>query len=100
MNTWIIEFETSDLASRSLAAIKRGEANYALEKGGNVFFDFSNIATISYSYADELFGILAVELGANELVKRVKVTNSNDYCLQVVAKAILTRSETPPSIAA
>jgi len=90
-----ISFENNDLASRSTAAIKRGQVMPYLEQDLLVHFDFKNVESISASYADELFGILTREFGFETVSNKVKLLNCNDFCAKEVAEAIFRRTEQP-----
>ncbi|WP_175864539.1 STAS-like domain-containing protein [Burkholderia cepacia] len=85
--------EYTDLASRRLAADLRVDVAKALVDGHFVSIDLRNVESVSESYADELFGILAVGLGLEEFVKRVSILHANSHVLRVIAQALKDRLE-------
>jgi len=96
----ILTFDTTDLASRSLAKAKRDEVELLLSKGTDIIFDFHMVESISGSYADELFGVLALKHGRDSLLSQIKLRNCKERCLEVVAESILERTKEPKAIAA
>jgi len=91
--TTYISFETEDLASRSLAAEKRSLVENAFSSASSVMFDFKDVQSISASYADELFGVLCLKYGSEEVTKNIRLQNCNNFCAQQVAEAILRRTK-------
>ncbi|BDI20730.1 hypothetical protein ANSO36C_65320 (plasmid) [Nostoc cf. commune SO-36] len=53
----------------------------------------NNIRIISSSFADELFGKLAVELGRNKFIKIIKLEGANDICQAIINSSIEQRLE-------
>ncbi len=98
MNTQKITFGSTDLASRSLAALKRIEVEAFLQRGCHIIADFRAVQSISGSYADEFFGVLAQKLGAEKFIEQIRLVNIQEHCLRVVAECIHIR--TKPSQAA
>ncbi|WP_186288401.1 STAS-like domain-containing protein [Burkholderia gladioli] len=85
--------EYTDLASRRLAADLRVDVARALDHGHSVSIDLRKVESVSESYADELFGILAIGLGLNEFVKKVTILHANTHVLRVIAQALRDRLE-------
>ncbi|CAJ5510131.1 histidine kinase-, DNA gyrase B-, and HSP90-like ATPase family protein [Burkholderia pseudomallei] len=85
--------EYTDLASRRLAADLRVDVAKGLVDGRYVSIDFRHVESVSESYADELFGVLAIGLGLEEFVKRVAILHANDHVLRVIAQALKDRLE-------
>ena len=57
-----IKLEGTDLASRKSAAHERHTLVEYITAGNKVVVDLSDVISMSYGYADELFGMLAVGL--------------------------------------
>lgn len=94
MNT-AIAFNNTDLASRSAAAKKRAEIESWLSTSVNdtiISVDLSGVESISGSYADELFGVLAQKLGEEAFIQRFKFIRAKNYCLTVIAECVITRT--------
>lgn len=85
--------EFTDLASRRLAAELRVDVAKAILDGHSVSIDLGHVASVSESYADELFGILAIGLGLDQFVKRVSILHANNHVLRVIAQALKDRLE-------
>lgn len=92
--------EYTDLASRRLAADLRVGVAAALSEGHSVSIDLGNVESISESYADELFGVLAVGLGLEVFVKKVSILRANEHVLRVIAHALKDRLEQQNTVAA
>lgn len=88
MNTTTISFATSGLASRDSAIIKRNEVMHEVEKGYHVIIDFTNVESLSNSYADELFGILFKKFGIEWLRKNLTVKFKNEFLRKTILDAI------------
>ena len=86
-----IKLEGPDLASRRTAAIERHKLVSHTASGNKVVVDLSNVVSLSYSYADELFGVLAAAQGWDWLTKNVHLKNTNEHVLRVVAEAVNRR---------
>lgn len=96
MSTFIT-FNNTDLASRSAAAKKRAEIESLLStsvKDTIISIDLSGVESISGSYADELFGMLAQKLGEEAFIQQFKFIRAKDHCLTVIAECIITRIST------
>lgn len=85
-------FVKSCLSSRPYGAGIRGEWISMLQQGEVLTVDCSKVESISYSFADELFGVLSLELGQAKLIELIKLANINEACLQTIAEAIQERS--------
>ena len=86
-----IKLEGPDLASRRTAAIERHKLLGHTAAGNKVAVDLSNVVSLSYSYADELIGVLAAIKGWEWLIKNVQLKGANEHVLRVVAEAINRR---------
>jgi hypothetical protein len=53
--------------------------------------DLSDIESVSYSYSDELFGVIAATQGFDWLVEHVKIINAKEHVLRVIAEVISRR---------
>ena len=93
MKTKVYSPEGTDLASRRTAAHLRNQASTALSSGDKVEFDLSDVVSISESYADELFGVLALEYGINEFVASISIRGASPVVLRRIAEAIKERLE-------
>ena len=83
-----IKLEGTDLASRKTAAIERHKLVGHIAAGNKVVVDLSSVASLSYSYADELFGVLAAIKGWDWLTKNSRLIGANEHVLRVIAEAI------------
>ncbi|BCL90673.1 STAS-like domain-containing protein [Ralstonia pseudosolanacearum] len=83
--------EYTDLASRFLAAELRVGVAEALQRGRRVTIDLVGVLSMSESYADEAFGVLAEDLGIEKFVQVVSIKNANPHILRVIAKALKDR---------
>lgn len=81
----------TDLASRRSAAILRAEIEVSLQLNSRVVVDLSNVQTISESYADELFGILARDFGLEGFSRQVSIRGASADVLRRVAGAVKER---------
>jgi hypothetical protein len=93
MNCIALAPEHTDLSSRRLASGLRGDVLARLSQGGSVAIDLQRVESISESYADELFGMLAVGLGIDSFIKRVVILHANKHVLRVIAQALKERLE-------
>lgn len=91
MNDLFISVPFTDLASRRAAAELRSEISEAVRAGSTVYIDLSKVQSLSESYADELFGILAVELGLERLFANVKPKAANTQVTKSIVFAIKRR---------
>lgn len=95
-----IKLEGPDLASRKTAAVERHKLLGHTTTGNKVTIDLSSVVSVSYSYADELFGVLAAVKGWDWLTKNTQLKDANEHVLRVIAEAIDRRlKETGQQIA-
>lgn len=87
----IISLPGTDLASRYTAATVRYNVASAVSAGNRVVIDLSEIESVSYSYADELFGVIAAAQGFDWLIEKVKIVNAREHVLRVIAEVISRR---------
>lgn len=80
-----------DLASRTAAAKDRAYLLANVAADHVVAVDLSEVISLSHSYADELFGVLAAEQGWEWFIKNIKLRNPNEHTLRVVAEVIKLR---------
>ena len=91
MTDTIIKVPGTDLASRQTAATVRYNVASAVSAGNMVVIDLSAVESASYSYADELFGVIAATQGFDWLVEKVKIVNAKKHVLLVIAEVISRR---------
>lgn len=91
MTDTIITLPGTDLASRQTAATVRYNVANAVSSGNMVVVDLSAVESLSYSYADELFGVIAATQGFDWLVEKVKIVNAKEHVLRVIAEVINRR---------
>lgn len=91
MTDTIIKLPGTDLASRQTAATVRYNVAGAVSSGNMVVVDLSEVESVSYSYADELFGVIAATQGFDWLVDKVKIVNAKEHVLRVIAEVISRR---------
>lgn len=102
MNYYKIKIEHSDLASRQAAAQLRLKVEKLAERSQKVQIDFSNVFSISESYADELFGVLALKNNLDWLTTNVSISHANEATFRSIANAIkqrLSENNQTPNIA-
>ena len=79
----------------ALVSRKMGRTAYEriveMMRGGEVVFDFDGVDTVTNSFADEVFGRLAYELGMEELRKRTRFVNVSPFWAKVIRAAMDTR---------
>ncbi len=91
MTDTIIKLPGTDLASRQTAATVRYNVVSAVSAGNSVVIDLLAVESVSYSYADELFGVIAATQGFDWLVENVKIVNTKENVLRVIAEVISRR---------
>lgn len=91
MTDTTIKLPGTDLASRHTAATVRYTVAGAVSAGNRVVIDLSEIESLSYSYADELFGVIAATQGFDWLVEKVRIVNAKEHVLRVIAEVISRR---------
>ena len=83
-----------DLASRKTAAAQRSQVTDLVGHGKKVVIDLSTVLSISASYADELFGVLAATHDLGWLRENVKVRGAQEPVLRSIALAVKRRLTT------
>lgn len=91
MSDIIIALPGTDLASRTSAATVRYNVVSAISSGNKVVVDLAAVESLSYSYADELFGVLAALQGFDWLVEKTRIVNAKEHVLRVIAEVISRR---------
>lgn len=103
MFNYPIKIADTDLASRQAAAALRAQIVQHALAGEKVSIDLSAVLSISESYADELFGILALRYGLDWFSDNVVLHHPNPFVFRAIASAIRQRlkSQSPetPDIA-
>lgn len=92
MDSELLTFKNKALASRTSASRFREQLSCLLGLGSTVQIDLQGVETISDSFADELFGVLTQEFGANFLLDHIRVVGGSDAALYSVATAIDRRA--------
>lgn len=94
MNINAFILPSGDLAARRLAIPHRLEIEKLLNSNFNgvIELDLQNVASISESYADELFGILVKEYGLEPVLERMRIINADEYVLSSIASVIERRA--------
>jgi hypothetical protein len=90
MKDVVIAAAGPDLAARGAGANLRREIERAVVAGEQVVVDLKEVQSISDSFADEAFGILALEFGQPVLGK-ISFDVTDRYLLAPIAKAIRAR---------
>lgn len=86
-----IRLPGTDLASRTTAATVRYNVVGAVSSGNVVVVDLSDVESLSYSYADELFGVLAAIQGWEWLIEKVRIVGAKEHVLRVIAEVVNRR---------
>jgi hypothetical protein len=91
MNKEIFDLPSGDLASRRNAisvreSLKSLWANYDV-----VIINCDKVESLSESYADELFGVLVLQLGYEKFISRVKIQSAKTQVLVSIAAVIKRR---------
>lgn len=84
-------FDRTDLASRILAAKERACIEGLLSQNEMVQIDLGQVASISESYADELFGVLVLDHGLDYVARHIRFVNADDTVLRPIAIAMKRR---------
>ena len=72
----------------------REMVSFKLKEGKNVFFSFKDVHLISSGFADELFGLLFVELGEERFKSKIKLNDfNNEEEKRLTIKAIINSLE-------
>ncbi len=91
MNTFNLDIDYSDLASRQAAAELRALVEARASSGYQVALNFQKVFSVSESYADELFGVLAVRYGLEWLSNFVAIQNATPVVFRAIVSAIRQR---------
>jgi hypothetical protein len=91
MFTYPLKIADSDLASRQAAAELRARIEQGVLSGEKISIDLSAVFSISESYADELFGVLALRYGLEWLTDHVVLHNLKPFVFRAIADAIRQR---------
>lgn len=78
----------STLSTRQSGRIAFDAAMSALAQGERVEFDFSGVDSVTNSFADELFGRLALELGLEKLRANTSFSNINRTSARFIRSVI------------
>ena len=89
-----INIDYPDLSSRKTAALQRTELLNAIQRGP-VVLDLAAVESISDSYADELFGVIAAVHGLDWLSQHVKIAGAKEPVLRAIAVAVKRRISEP-----
>ncbi|MCA9094459.1 MAG: STAS-like domain-containing protein [Planctomycetaceae bacterium] len=88
----------TDLSSRQRAAELRGLALKQTESVGPVSFDFSDVRTVSESFADELLAVLVEEYGEEWFREHIRVLNPSQTVRFSILEAIDLRCRQQSSL--
>lgn len=80
------------LASRKSAASLRANIEAEL-RSGTVVMNLAGVESLSESFADELFGVLAQEYSFEGLFSRLKIVDASDSVVASIVQAIRYRLE-------
>ena len=98
MNQLVVSPVSTDLASRSSAALLRSQIIEQLRDTESLTLDLSNVISISESYADELFGVLVNLIGIKEFGSRISVRGASRPVILAVAHAVQRRLSEDASV--
>lgn len=80
------------LSTRDLGVNIRQKIIMELNKQDqDIIIDFINVEGINQSCADEIFGKILLEIGLNDLKKRIKFNNMNDTISSVIKYVMASR---------
>lgn len=91
MNTFNLDINYSDLASRQAAAELRAVIEEHAAAGNLVALNFKDVFSVSESYADELFGVLVIRHGLAWLSNFVLIHNAAPGVFRAILSAIRQR---------
>lgn len=83
------------LASRLSARTLRLHAESCIDKSQRITFDMSHVRVLSAAYADELYGVLARDLGLDAFVWHVAVHGASEKVMEGIAYAVKERLNGP-----
>lgn len=79
------------LANRTAAAAERSRVETLAAKNEQVVLDYSDVKSLSSSYADELFGVFVQRHGSQSLKTTLKVKSANPDVARAIGLAIQYR---------
>lgn len=79
------------LANRIAAAQERSRIEALAKQGETVILDYSDVSSLSGSYADELFGVYTERYGAQAIKKNLKIKGANPAVARAIGLAIQNR---------
>ena len=87
----------TDLSSRASAVQARNEITRLISAGQHpVSLDFSNVRTVTHSFADELFAILVMDFGKAWFRQSLKIENMSSSIRETVLESISLRLNSQP----
>jgi len=91
---FVMKKETSSFGSRKAAQPINTKLKNIVSVCGNckVFIDFEDIAVISSSFADEVFGKLFAEMGPLAFMQKFEFLNTSDTVRHLIDRSILLRA--------
>lgn len=95
-----IKLTGSDLASRSVARSVRLDLISSFDEDTKIIFDFTEVKSLSASYADELFGVLVKTFGYEQVLSSVRIRDAKRPILLTIADVIERRRNEMASVAA
>ncbi len=93
MNETFLTIADTDLGSRHAAAKVRAQAETRALAGEKVVLDLGAVLSISESYADELFGVLAARHGLEWFAEHIGFRAVDPAVFRVIVTAIRYRLE-------
>ena len=91
MNPLKIRLDHTDLASINTAAEQLDEILKSVARGEIMVIDLSAVLSISGSYADELFGVLAAVTSLDWIHEHVQLVGARESVLRDIASSINRR---------
>jgi len=79
------------LANRTTAAQERARIEALARHGEQVVLDFSDVVSLSGSYADELFGVFTQRHGVQALKSTLKIKGASPAVTRAIGLAIQQR---------
>ena len=87
----VFTISESDLASRHSASLLRRNIEAMVAREGRVALDLSVVESVSESYADELFGVLAARHGLPWFFEHVELHAVRESVARTIASAVRYR---------